>query len=105
MKSETRTKLERAGYKVGSADEFLGLTNAESKLVDVRLALAKQLRTQRLKVGLSQVALARRMNSSQSRVAKMESGDSLVTVDLLMKAIFSTGAKAKEVAAAVASVS
>ena len=43
------------------------------------------------------------MNSSQSRVAKMESGDPSVSVDLLVRALFYTGATRKDVAEAILS--
>ncbi len=36
-KRRVRTKLKRAGFAVGSADEFLRLTARESKLVDRRI--------------------------------------------------------------------
>lgn len=102
MNTATRAKLERAGFKVGSADEFLGLSAAESKLVDIRLALADQLKKRRVESGLSQTSLATRLKSSQSRIAKMEAASPDVSLDLLVKAILATGAKPKEIAAAVA---
>lgn len=97
MNSTTRNKLGRAGFRIGSADEFLGLNEAESKLVAIRLALAEKLKTRRRELGLTQTDLARRLESSQSRIAKMEAGDSSVSVDLLMKAILTTGANTKEI--------
>lgn len=33
----TREQLKRRGFKIGSADEFLGLTKAESRIVDQRI--------------------------------------------------------------------
>ncbi|WP_017741767.1 hypothetical protein [Scytonema hofmannii] len=41
------------------------------------------------------------MNSSQSRVAKIEAGDPSVTVDLLVRALFYTGATRKDIAEAI----
>lgn len=102
MNAAIRHKLERAGFKVGSAADFLGLSAVESKLVDIRLALADQLRERRLECGLSQTALATRLKSSQSRVAKMEAAASDVTLDLLVKAILLVGGKPKQLAAALA---
>ena len=102
MNPKIRKKLERAGFKVGSADEFLGLSSAESKLVDIRLALADQLKAQRVRSGMSQTSLAVRLKSSQSRIAKMEAASPDVSLDLLVKAILTTGGKPKEIAAAVA---
>jgi ribosome-binding protein aMBF1 (putative translation factor) len=100
MNTATRKKLERSGFKVGSAADFLDLTAAESKLVDIRLALADQLKKRRVESGMSQTALALHLKSSQSRIAKMEAAAPDVSIDLLVKAILTTGAKPKEVAAA-----
>lgn len=91
MRNERKEKLERAGWKVGDAKELLGLTDAEMALIDVRVSLARELRRQRLAKKLSQTALAHRIGSSQSRVAKMEAGDPSVTIDLLLRSLFSTG--------------
>ena len=43
-------------------------------------------RKRRLRKHLTQSALARRIRSSQSRVAKMETGDPTVSLDLLVQA-------------------
>jgi len=102
MNSTTRAKLEKAGFRVGSAAEFLGLSETESKLVAIRLALAGKLKERRNELGLTQTELARRLDSSQSRVAKMEAGDASVSVDLLVKAILTTGAGTKEIGKALA---
>lgn len=102
MKTEKRSKREAAGSKVGSADEFLGLSPEETALVNIRLALAARLKKQRLRMGLSQVALAQRLGSSQSRVAKMEAAGADVSLDLLVRAMLATGAKPREVGHALA---
>ena len=39
MRVSKRVKLEAAGWKVGSADEFLGLTPEESAYIEIKLAL------------------------------------------------------------------
>ena len=102
MKTKKQNKLENAGWKVGSADEFLDLTPGESAMVGIRLALAEKLRGRRLRLGLSQVELARRLGSSQSRVAKMEAAEPDISVDLLVRGMLATGANPKEVGAAMA---
>jgi DNA-binding XRE family transcriptional regulator len=102
MKPERKKRLEAAGFKVGSADEFLGQTPAESALVSLRLALAEQVRRRRLRLHYSQTELARRIGSSQSRIAKLEAGDPDVSLDLLFRALFATGAKMLDVSKAMA---
>lgn len=47
MNKAKRKRLECKGWKVGSADEFLGLTPAESQYAELKLALSKRLRKRR----------------------------------------------------------
>jgi ribosome-binding protein aMBF1 (putative translation factor) len=89
--------LEAAGWSVGSASDFLGLTPEEEQYIETKLLLSEHLREERQKKQLSQAALAKRLHSSQSRVAKMEANDPSVTVDLLIKALFAAGLTTKDV--------
>ena len=98
MKTGKRSTLEASGWTVGSAQDFLQLSDAESALVELRLALSQSLKRWRKRRGLSQVELARRLESSQSRVAKMEAGDASVSVDLLVRSLFALGATPKDLA-------
>lgn len=76
---------------MGTVAEFLGLTAEEAALVETKVALSQALRRKRAALGLTQQQLARRINSSQSRVAKMEAADRSVSVDLLLKGLFALG--------------
>jgi hypothetical protein len=98
MKEARRKKLEAAGWRVGSADEFLGLSAAEAILVDLRIALSQALRERRARLRMSQRTLAVRIKSSQSRVAKMEAADPAVSFELLLRGLLATGATRREVA-------
>jgi DNA-binding XRE family transcriptional regulator len=102
MKASKRERLEKAGWKVGDVQEFLELSNAEMALVDVRVSLARDLRRRRKEKKISQATLAKRIGSSQSRVAKMEAGDPSVTIDLLMRTLLSTGSTPAEIARVIA---
>lgn len=102
MDTMKRKQLERAGFAVGSAAEFLKLRPEEAALVEMRLALSRALRERRAKAGLTQMALARLTGSSQSRVAKMEAGDPSVSLDLLIRALLAVGASRREVGQALA---
>jgi ribosome-binding protein aMBF1 (putative translation factor) len=102
MKPEKKSRLEKAGWRVGSATDFLKLTPEEATLVSMRVALAGAVRGRRAKLGFSQSELARRLGSSQSRVAKIEAAEPTVSFDLLVRAMVATGAKPSEVGAALA---
>ncbi len=97
MKASKRKKLEAAGWKVGSASDFLELTEAEEALIAMKLALAENLKERRRKRKLTQIQLGKRIGSSQSRVAKMEAADKSVSVDLLIRSLLSVGASRKEI--------
>jgi len=101
MDKAKQKRLEAKGWKLGSASEFLGLSAAEATLADMKVSLSHALRARRQAYGLSQVALARRLRSSQSRVAKMEAADRTVTVELLLRALITLGAKARDIAKAL----
>ncbi|HEX7091915.1 MAG TPA: helix-turn-helix domain-containing protein [Longimicrobiales bacterium] len=70
--------------------------------MELKLALSRALREKRTEQGLSQAALARRLGSSQSRVAKMESSDPSVSLDLLVRALLALASSRKEIGAAIA---
>ena len=102
MKASKRQKLEKAGWKVGTANEFLELSAEDTAYIEMKLALSDSLKKKRIKKRLSQVALAELIASSQSRVAKMEAADSSVSIDLLVKSLLAMGASRKEVASVMA---
>lgn len=104
MKKSKRAKLEAAGWIVGSVREFLGLSAAEAALIELKLSLSRSLRDRRRRRGISQVELAKRLGSSQSRVAKMEAGDPSVSMDLLVSSLLVLGASAADLARAIRNV-
>jgi ribosome-binding protein aMBF1 (putative translation factor) len=102
MDRKKRERLDAAGWTVGSAKEFLGLEDAEAALIEVKLTLSQALRKKRKRGGISQVELARRLRSSQSRVAKMEAGDPSVSIELIVRSLLALGATRRELASAIA---
>ena len=101
MNKAKRTKLAAHGWRVGSAVDFLELTAEEAAFVETKLALSESLRARRTAQHLSQAALAKRLKSSQSRVAKMEAADPTVSVDLLLRGLFALGATPRDIAKAL----
>ena len=95
MQTNKRKKLEAASWRIGSAADFLGLSKEEAAYVELKLKLGNCLKAIRQKRHLSQEALAKRLKSSQSRVAKMESGDRSVSIDLLIKSLLELGVSNK----------
>ena len=103
MDARKRERLRKAGFRVGSVAEFLGLTPAESALIEMRLALMHELRERRAGSGMTQAELARRLGSSQSRVAKVEAGEPGISLDLIIRALLVLGATARDIAHVIAS--
>ena len=101
MEKRKQKRLEHAGWQIGTAAEFLGLTEAEAALVELRLRLSGALRTRRLARKVSQQGLAKRLGSSQSRVAKMEAADPTVSLDLLLRGLLVLGASPRDLAKAL----
>lgn len=98
MHKAKKNRLEAAGWKLGSAEEFLDLTPEESRYIELKLQIADGIRAQRQKRRLTQVALAERIGSSQSRVAKMEAGDPSVSIDMMLRTLIEIGASKKDLA-------
>lgn len=101
MEKSKQARLVAAGWAVSTPKEFLGLTEEEEVFIEVKLALANALKMQRVERHLSQVEAARRLHSSQSRVAKMEAADKSVSVDLILRSLLKLGGTRAEVAAAL----
>jgi predicted XRE-type DNA-binding protein len=102
MDTQKKKVLESKGYKVGTVEEFLGLSSEESEYIELKLALSEALIKRRKKSKLTQSQLAKMLKSSQSRVAKMEKGDPTVSIDLLVKSLLALGADKKSIARAIA---
>lgn len=105
MQATKQKKLESSGWKVGSVDELLDLSAEESAYIEMKIALSDSLKKQRLKENMSQVELAERVKSSQSRIAKMEAGDPSVSIDLLMKSLLALGVSTVDLAKTISATS
>lgn len=103
MQGTKKKRLESAGWRVGTPAEFLDLTAEEAAFVELKLALADYLKVLRGQRGWTQMEAAKMLNSSQSRVAKMEAADPTVSVDLLVRALLALGASRKELGRVIAS--
>jgi len=99
MDRKKKARLHSAGWAVASARDFLELSEAESALIELKLNLSRLHRERREQAGFSQQALAKRLHSSQSRVAKMEAGDPSVSMDLMVRSLLVLGTPAAILAA------
>jgi hypothetical protein len=103
MRDEKRKRLEAKGWKVGTTREFLALSDEEDAYVELKLRLAQGLKVRRRQRRTTQVGLAKSLGSSQSRVAKMESADPTVSLDLLIRSLLALGTSTRELSRLIAS--
>lgn len=61
MDSQTQKKLEAKGWKVGTVADFLELSSEESILIEIKLALSKNLKERRQQL-MTQTELANKIN-------------------------------------------
>ena len=96
MRENKRKRLEARGWRTGNAKDFLGLTDQEVAYIELKLRLAASLLECRQRRHLTQMELAKFLGSSQSRIAKMETGDPSVSLDLLVRSLLALGTSARQ---------
>lgn len=94
--------MSKSDWKEGTVQDFLALSDSDMALVETKVALTKALRHRRRRARLTQSQLAHAMRTSQSRVARIEAGDPSVSVDLVLKALFTIGMTRREVGRSIA---
>ena len=102
MNARRKRQLEAVGFKVTSVRELLELTDEEAAFIEMKLALADDLKQRRLARKLSQAELSKLLGSSQSRVAKMEAAEESVSIDLLLRSLLAVGATRRDLARIIA---
>ncbi len=103
MNKEKEKRLAKNGWRIGTAKEFLGLSDEESAYVELKIKLSTNLRKLRTEQKITQVELAKILKSSQSRVAKIETGDPSVSIDLIIRSLLALGTTQKDIAKAISS--
>jgi predicted XRE-type DNA-binding protein len=98
METHKKKRLEREGWAVGSAADFLELRSEEAIFIEWKLALAAGLRETRERSGLTQTEVAAKLRLSQCRVAKLQAGDRPVPLDIPVKSLLHLGASPAAIA-------
>ena len=91
MSAATRKRLKATGGRVSTVAKSLGLRRGEETLID---AIDRERRKKRL----SQKQLTDRLESSPSRIAKLEAGHPGATPDLLIQTLLAAGTSRAQVA-------
>ena len=82
MDKRKKNKLEKAGWRVGSASDFLELSPEEEMYVELKASLSQYLK--------------------KLRNANMESGDPSVSIDLLIRSLLALGSTQRDIVKALA---
>ncbi len=90
-------ELKSKGWKVGGVEDFLQLSEAEASYIELKLSLSEMVKEIRESRGLTQMEASKLLGSSQSRISKMEAGDSSVSIDLQIKSLLVLGATRSEI--------
>lgn len=99
MTEKKKKMLEANGYRVVDSADWLGLSNEEAQIVDMRVALAQELERVRKAKGVTQAELARRVGTKQSGVARMINNPDTSTMDNLIKGLIALGEPISKIAA------
>jgi DNA-binding transcriptional regulator YiaG len=70
MDANKRKRLEAAGWKETTVQEFLNLDAADMAYIETKLALSRRLRQVRARKHLTQTAVATALNTSQSHATR-----------------------------------
>lgn len=101
MDQQKQKRLEAKGWKVGTVSEFLELTPEENTLIEIKLALSRNLKVRRQQV-MTQTELAEKIHSSQPRIAIAENGGDSVSIELLIRAMLAIGVTPQEIGKVIA---
>ena len=96
MDKRKRKALEAAGWVFEDAEDFLELTPEERCLVELRVAISRDIRARREQQHMTQLQLAKKLKTSQPRVAKIEAASADVSLDLMFRSLFALGGRLED---------
>ncbi len=102
MDDQTKTRLAAAGFVETTVQELFGLTPEENELVETRVALSHLIKQLRKEVHISQSAVAKRVGTDQSRIARAEKHDPTLSIELMLRIAYALGADRQRVGDALA---
>ncbi|MEI6236764.1 MAG: transcriptional regulator [Planctomycetota bacterium] len=105
MTKTRRKQLEKTGWKIGTVQELLGLSDDEMALIDIRISLEQDLKDRILSSGLTRRQLARHLKTTLSVVGKLESMDPSISLDLLIQSLLKLGATCSQIGRVIGKIS
>lgn len=101
MDAKKRKQIAAAGYQVTDSADWLGLTPQEQAIVNMRVNLALEIERVRKASHITQQALAEKIGTRQSGVARMLKNPTTATIDSLIKTLLLLGTSPKRIAALI----
>ncbi len=101
MDAKKKEKLQAVGYRITDAADWLNLTPQEQTLVNMRVNFALEIERLRKEKKLTQEALAAKIGTKQSGVARMLGNPASATIDTLVKTLIALGATPRRIAALI----
>ena len=99
MDAKKRKQLVAAGYQITDSAGWLGLTPQEETIVNMRVNLALEIERVRKAANMTQQALAEKIGTQQSGVARMLKNPTTATIDSLIRTLLILGTSPKRIAA------
>ena len=91
------------GYRVATTRDFLGLSDEEMSLIDLKVSLIRKIKKIRNERNITQQQLAGLIHASQSRVAMLGRGRPEASLDLICRALFALGVSRRKLGKAIIS--
>lgn len=91
MDPKLRRALEADGWRVGTVQGLLELTDVDAELLDIYLRLVDEIKRRLVAQRISQATLAKKLRTSASRLSNMLAGRDL-SADGLVRALLVLGA-------------
>jgi len=101
MNAKKKKTLEAAGYKVTDTAEWLGLSPEDEMLINMRVKFAMEIERICKSRGITQQALAEKIGTQQSGVARMLNHSAKVTIDSLIRTLLVLGTPRERIASLI----
>ncbi len=91
MDAAKKKRLASVGWVETSLEDLLGLTPEEVQLIDLRRSIARAAKDARVRAGLTQADIAKKLNTRQPSVARAEQPGKDVSLDFIVRCLLAAG--------------
>ncbi len=91
MDGDKKKRLAAVGWVETSLENLLGLTSEEVRLIDLRRSVARAAKEARIRSGLTQADIAKKLKTRQPSVARAEQPGKDVSLDFIVRCLVAAG--------------